>query len=196
MRILSRAFFQRPPQVVAPDLLGKVLVRRIEGETISGVIVETEAYLAENDAAAHAARGKTLATQSLYLDGGHAYIHRIHMQYCVDAVCQTGGVAGSVLIRALQPLIGIESMQRARGKQALTDLTSGPGKLCQALQIDKQLDGVDLTDPESSISIWEFMPDEFKDSISEVAVSGRVGITKDTHHQLRFYIRGSKYLSR
>lgn len=198
MQILTRAFFQRSPEIVAPELLGKILVRRLpDGEQLSGVIVETEAYLAENDAAAHAARGKTLATQSLYLDGGHAYIHRIHMQHCLDAVCQTEGVAGSVLILALQPLSGIEQMQRVRGKLALTDLTSGPGKLCQALQIDKSLDGIDLTDQESPISIWEFTPDEPEYSqVLEVVVSGRVGITKDTDHQLRFQIKANPYASR
>lgn len=192
MQLLPRSFFQRDPQVVAPELLGKLLVREVDGQTTSGIIVETEAYLAENDEAAHAYKGQTNRNKSLYLDGGHAYVHRIHMQHCLDVVCQTEGTGGSVLIRALEPVDGIDQMQINRGTEDLKNLTSGPGKLCTALSIDMSFDGMDLTVENSPLKIC--IRDEA--TSREVLSSPRIGISKAKDQLLRFYIEGNQFVSR
>ncbi|WKZ31139.1 MAG: DNA-3-methyladenine glycosylase [Candidatus Dojkabacteria bacterium] len=192
MKTLSRTFFRRPPEQVAPDLLGKLLVRELGGQLLIGRIVETEAYLAEDDDAAHASRGKTAANSSLFLDGGHAYVHRIHTYYCLDAVCQTQNAGGSVLIRALEPIQGIEAMKKLRNKQGLMDLTTGPGKLCMAFGIDKSLDGIDLTRNDSPLRIC----DANSSGKFAVEISRRIGISKSTEFELRYALSESKFVSR
>jgi DNA-3-methyladenine glycosylase len=192
MSVLPREFYQRDPKIVAQELLGKLLVRELDDKRISGIIVETEAYLADNDEAAHAFKGKTNRNKSLFLDGGHAYVYRIHAQHCLDAVCQTEGVGGSVLIRAVEPVAGIEIMQRLRGVDELLKLTTGPGKLCKALAIDMSFDGADLTLPNSALKICT--PDT--NITHEIISSSRIGISKAKEHQLRFYIKHNKFISR
>ena len=192
MNTLDRSFFQREPEIVAKELLGKLIVREIDGELLAGRVVETEAYLAENDGAAHASRGKTKSNASLFLDGGHAYVHKIHAYHCLDAVCQTENVGGSVLIRALEPLKGIEKMKELRGKENLKDLTTGPGKICSSFAIDKRLDGIDLT---SNISPLRVSLIESGDTL-EIDTSTRIGIAKDDHYELRFTLSGNKFLSK
>ena len=153
MRALSRSFFLDDPGEVARALLGKLLVRRFEGELLAGRIVETEAYYGADDAAAHAAAGRTARTEVLFGPPGHAYVYFIYgMHTCLNISCEPEGKAGCILLRALEPVIGLATMARLRGlnieqtsgiKPAM--LTSGPGRLCQAMGITRALDnGVDV----------------------------------------------------
>lgn len=145
MSARSPAFFARPAPLVAPDLLGCVLVRELAGVRLAGRIVETEAYLGSEDAASHAFRGPTARNRAMFGPPGHAYVYLIYgIHHCLNVVTGPAGAGQAVLIRAVQPLAGIEIMQQRRGRQALQDLCSGPGKLCQAFAIDRALDGHDL----------------------------------------------------
>ena len=139
-----RVFYERDPREVAPALLGALLVH---GAT-SGTIIETEAYLAEGDPAAHAFRGKTPRTAVLFGPAGHAYVYRTRAHHCLNVAVQEEGVPGCVLIRAVAPATGIATMCRRRGDVPERRLTDGPGKLCQAFAIDMRHYGVDLSTPE------------------------------------------------
>lgn len=136
-----RDFYERDPREVAPDLLGTLLVH---GDT-TGTIIETEAYLAEGDPAAHAARGKTPRTAVLFGPAGHAYVYRTRAHHCLNVVVQKEGVPGCVLIRAVAPVTGIAAMHRRRGDVPERRLADGPAKLCQAFAIGMRHYGVDLT---------------------------------------------------
>jgi DNA-3-methyladenine glycosylase len=136
------------PVAVARRLLGQRLVRVIDGQRLSGIIVEVEAYMGTEDRAAHTFGGRrTQRNESMYLPGGHAYVYFTYgAHYCLNVVCGARDEGVAVLIRALEPVEGIEAMFAARPKaRRVTDLCSGPGKLAQALRIDRRLDGVDLT---------------------------------------------------
>ena len=137
----SRRFYERDPRAVAPALLGAVLVCG----GCAGRIVETEAYLAAGDPAAHAYKGRTPRTEVLFGAAGHAYVYRTRQHHCLNVAVQKEGVPGCVLIRALQPVAGIGLMQRRRGGVADARLTNGPANLCQAMGVDMRHYGVDLT---------------------------------------------------
>ncbi len=194
-RPLARGFFDAPPEQVARALLGKILVRREAGEQLAGRIVETEAYLGEHDAAAHAASGRTARNAVLYGPPGHAYVYSIYgLHSCVNVSCLPDGVPGCVLLRALEPLEGLSEMRRNRGLSASADLrhlASGPGKLCQALGITRTADnGLDLTRSDSTFSLME---DGFQ--CGEVRVTPRIGIRKATNLPLRFFLAGHACVS-
>jgi len=157
----------------------------LNGQILSGRIIEVEAYLAFEDEAAHSFKGETKRTKSLFSEPGIAYIYSIHQQVCFDVVCTT---PTSVLVRSLEPIEGIELMKELRGKVNLKDLTSGPGKLCKALGITKQHDGIDLVNSEIYI-----VDDGFKST--EIIKSKRIGISKAQHHEYRFSIE-SEFLSK
>lgn len=140
--------------------------------------------MATNDEAAHGHKGLTKRNASLFLSAGHAYVHRIHMQHCLDVVTEEKGTPSSVLIRVLQPLKGIEQMKLSRNKEKLEDLTSGPGKLCQALRIDMSLDGIVMTDKTSPLQI---LNDGY--SVSSLQTSKRIGISKSQDFEYRFFIK-------
>ena len=143
----ARDFYERDPREVAPALLGALLVH---GPT-AGTIVETEAYLAERDPAAHAFRGRTPRTEVLFGPAGHAYVYRTRAHHCLNVGVQEEGVPGCVLIRAVAPLAGIPTMRRRRGDVPERRLADGPAKLCQAFAIDMQHYGVDLTTREGLV---------------------------------------------
>lgn len=188
---LDEAFFARPSPVVAAALLGKILRHTLSsGQILSGIIVETEAYLPENDLAAHGSRGLTKLTAPLFQAGGTIYIHPMRHHLCLDIVAATPGVPAGVLIRALQPLEGIEAMHQLRKTTNPFNLASGPGKLCQALAISRALNGLSVT--ASQLQVLH-QPDVATD---QIATSQRIGITKSTHLPLRFTLAGSPYLSR
>jgi DNA-3-methyladenine glycosylase len=145
MTILPRTFYAGDTLPVARALLGKKLVRRLQGKELSGIIVETEAYCGEADSACHAYRGKTPRNAVIYGQPGHAYVYFTYgMHYLLNIVTETEGNPGAVLIRAVLPLDGIQEME-ARRKRHGAQLTNGPAKLCQAFAIDKSLNGWDLT---------------------------------------------------
>jgi DNA-3-methyladenine glycosylase len=186
--ILKRDFYNRPAVEVARDCLGKILVH---GKT-AGRIVETEAYLGVNDRAAHAWRGLTERTSVIFGPPGHAYVYFIYGMYeCLNFVAEPEGEAGCVLIRALEPLAGISSMQRRRPTaKRIEDLASGPGKLTRAMGISRKQYGVDLTD--SALHVREFR----QQTPLEMKVTPRIGITHCTDLPLRFLIANSRFVSR
>ena len=186
---ISSEFYDRPTAVVARDLLGNILVRilRCESSTIkriSGIIVETEAYGFTNDPASHAYKGITLRNSAMFGDVGRAYIYFTYgSQFCVNISARSSNVkAGAVLIRALQPLEGIEDMKAFRKTDNILALTSGPGKLSQALNIDRSLNGYDVTDPNSELHV------EYGFNPALIIETGRIGISKGTDKMWRFII--------
>jgi len=142
---MSREFFDRDTLTVARDLLGQRLVRVLEGERLSGRIVEVEAYIGEDDAACHASAGRTSRTDVMYGAPGYAYVYFIYgMHHCLNVVTEREGFPAAVLIRALEPEEGLRRMRDNRPARSDQELTNGPGKLCQALQIDRRLNRLDL----------------------------------------------------
>ena len=193
---LPRAFYSRDPRRVARELLGKVLVRQPRPR-ITGRIVEVEAYLGANDPAAHSAAGKTARNAVLFGSPGYAYIYFIYgNHYCLNVSCEPDGQAGGVLFRALEPLIGIDAMARARGieihsSKDLPKLTSGPGRLAEAFDITRTRDnGVDLTEPTSILWIGD---DGYR--ARRIRISPRIGITKAADRPLRYFLDGNPFVS-
>ncbi len=184
-KLLPRSFFEHRPELVAPRLLGKLLVHRTRAGLLAGRIVETEAYLGPHndpiDTAAHSHRGPTPRNLVLFGYAGHAYVYSIYGRYfCMNVSCETKGQAGCVLIRALEPVAGLKQMALNRGLDStgtLTgrlapQLTSGPSRLCDAMAIVRTShDGVDLTDPRSPFQIRD---DGFH--VTEAVVTPRIGI--------------------
>ena len=193
---LKRAFYNRDPRRVARELLGNVLVR--SGKVrLTARIVEVEAYLGENDPAAHSAAGNTARNSVLFGPPGHAYVYFIYgNHYCLNVSCEPEGEAGGVLFRAVEPLSGLEEMARARGIEVrgpkdLPKLTSGPGRLCEAFGITRARDnGCDLTDSESSLWIGE---DGYR--ARGIRVTPRIGITKAAERPLRYILGGNAFVS-
>jgi len=186
--ILKRAFYERTVVDVARDLLGKIVVH---GPT-AGLIVETEAYPGGDDFASHSARGITPRTRVLFGPPGHAYVYFIYGMYeCLNVVCEPDGTAGGVLIRALEPMVGIEIMQNRRpSARKLEELASGPGKLTRALAITLHHNGVDIT--RGSLVIRE----PLEKRRFEIEVTPRIGISQCVDAPLRFLIAGNRSVSK
>jgi DNA-3-methyladenine glycosylase len=166
-----------------------VLVRELDGVRVVGRIVETEAYL-ENDPACHAFRGMTPRNRSLFLDAGHAYVYLCYgTSYLLNVSSEGPGTGTGVLLRALQPLAGIDHMRRARGAERLLDLARGPGRLTVAMHVDRRHDGIDLF---AGDALWIGSDGV---SVDAIGVSTRIGLTKAADAPLRFFIAGSDYLS-
>ncbi len=174
---------------LARFLIGKTLVRELPAKRLSGRIVETEAYLPD-DAACHAFRGPTPRNRSLFLEHGHAYVYFIYgSSFMMNVSGEKPGVGAGVLLRAIEPIEGIERMSRHRGTTRLIDLARGPGRLASAFRIDHRLDGVDLC---AKGPIWLGSAIRRRGAIGE---SRRIGITRDAHLILRFYERGNAFVS-
>ncbi|MBO8138395.1 MAG: DNA-3-methyladenine glycosylase [Desulfotomaculum sp.] len=187
---LPREFYNRNTVQVARDLLGCLLVHNSPEGTAGGVIVETEAYTQHGDPACHASRGMTPRNRVMFGSPGHAYVYFTYgMHYCFNAVTNAEGVGDAVLIRALQPLIGVELMQKRRGRERLKDLCSGPAKLVQALGMSKEQNGADLTSGPVRIFPWW-------DDVNNVVVTTRIGIREGTELPYRFYIKDNPYISK
>jgi DNA-3-methyladenine glycosylase len=187
---LPREFYDRDPALVARDLLGKLLVRRSPEGTCAGRIVETEAYLSANDPACHANRGQTLRNAAMFGPPGHAYVYMIHAKWCFNTVTEAEHCGSAVLIRALEPLAGIELMQLRRGTDKLLDLARGPARLCQALDITRQLDGWDLTRRKS---LW--IADDGSQPAEKIVATPRIGISQAVDLPLRFCYAGNRFVS-
>lgn len=174
---------------LARFLIGRIVVRRLDDGLASGRIVETEAYL-PGDAACHAAAGRTPRNASLFLRHGHAYVYRAYgTSWMLNISSETAGVGAGVLLRALEPLDGIALMQANRAGSTLRDLARGPGRLARALEVDRTLDGIDLCEDER---LWLGCDGA---ETGETATSVRIGITKDAARVLRFFQRGSPFVS-
>ena len=203
-RILPQKFYARDPRIVARELLGKILVRTLSGRAgtkrLAGRIVEVEVYLGEGDLAAHSAAGKTARNEVLFGPPGHAYVYFIYgVHYCLNFSCMPEGNAGCVLLRAIEPTEGAEQMAHARGieperLQSISGqrlLTSGPGRLCEALSITRQtFNGEKLYVPESQLKIVQ---DGCRPA--EIIETARIGITKSSSLPLRYIIAGNPFVS-
>ena len=151
---LSASFYTQPTRQLARALLGCRLVRRLNGQRVAGVIVETEAYIGENDLACHARAGRTARTAVMYGRPGLTYVYFTYgLHWLLNVVSEVEDFPAAVLIRALEPVEGVALMQAARGSRPVRDLTNGPAKLCQALRIDQTLNGVDLISAEGGLWI-------------------------------------------
>jgi DNA-3-methyladenine glycosylase len=197
--LVPAAFYSRDPRVVSQELLGKVLVRREGRRMRAGRIVEVEAYLGADDAAAHAAAGKTKRNDVIFGPPGRAYVYFIYgFHYCLNISCEPEGQAGCILIRALEPLAGIDEMYAARDMEhvhgrvtELKKLTSGPGRLAEALSITRERDnGKDVTSRKSDLQVVDdgFVP-------VKIATTVRIGIQKSASALLRYVIEGNAFVS-
>jgi DNA-3-methyladenine glycosylase len=190
-KTLPASFYARDTELVARELLGAVLECTVAGARCSGRIVETEAYTGEEDLACHAAAGRTARTEVLYGPPARAYVYFIYgMHWCVNAVTRAKGLPSAVLIRALEPIDGIEVMRRRRHGRPDRELTNGPGKLCEALGITgPRFHGVSLQTSALRILAGDPIPD------GDVAITPRIGISKAADDPLRWIVRSSDHVS-
>jgi DNA-3-methyladenine glycosylase len=187
---LPRAFYERSPLVVARGVLGRILVRSEARSLRAGRIVEVEAYRGALDPASHAYRGRTLRNEVMFGPAGHAYIYFTYgMHHCLNLVTGREGVASAVLVRALEPRIGIDSMRSRRGVETLERLARGPGCVAQALGLDLADNGLDVTRP----PLW--VSDRLPERSGPIAASTRIGIRVATERPWRFFLRGSRFVS-
>jgi DNA-3-methyladenine glycosylase len=191
---LARAELPIDTAELARTLIGKLLVRELPEGVVSGRIVETEAYVV-GDAAGHAYRGMTPRNRSLFLERGHAYVYLAYgVSFMLNVSSEAPGIGAGVLIRALEPVEGVAIMRQNRGVDHLRDLVRGPGRLAQALRIDRSLDGFDLCEEGP---LWLGRDDRNPGEIGEeeIGESIRIGISRDAERVLRFYLRGSLFVS-
>lgn len=189
MRRLHRSELPIDTVALARFLIGRVLIHNLPEGCVSGRIVETEAYLLD-DPSSHAYRGRTARNGSMFLKRGHAYVYFIYgASYCCNVSSEEAGVGAAVLLRALEPLEGIEVMERRRVTRRPRDLTRGPGRLAQALGIGREHDGLDLCRGSALLLADPGMP------TGTIGESVRIGITRETERILRYYERGNPYVS-
>jgi DNA-3-methyladenine glycosylase len=194
---LKMEFFDRDPRRVARALLGKLLIRTKPGAVLAGRIVETEAYLGEDDEAAHSFVGKTARNAVMFGPPGHAYVYFIYgMHYCLNVSCLGDGVAGAVLFRATEPVAGMERMAAARGvtlenDSGLRKISSGPGRMAEAFGVTRERDnGKSFISAQSDLRIGD---DGYR--VRRVIATPRIGIVKSAAMPLRFVIGGNKFVS-
>lgn len=195
LRVLPRDFYNRDPRHVGPDLLGKVLVRRTGRARLVGRIVEVEAYLGADDAAAHASIGKTARNAVLFGPPGYAYVYFIYgNHFCLNVSCLPDGIPGGILFRSLEPLTGVAVMSKLRGIKAGSDLrllTSGPGRLAAGFGITRERDnGKALTSSRSDL----YIADDGSHR-PPVLTTKRIGVTKAAEMPLRYIIAGNRFVS-
>ncbi len=191
-RRIDPAFYQLPTAEVARGLLGKRLVcRSPANRRLSGLIVEVEAYLADDDPASHSHRGPGRKNASMFKSAGTLYVYPIHARFCLNVVTEPEGRGAAVLIRALEPCEGVDWMRVNRSGSE--SLATGPARLCQALGVDRQFDGEDLIE---SDRIWiEECPLPYPASDVRIAASRRIGISQATELMLRWFVDGNRYVS-
>lgn len=191
---LPRSFYLRPTLTVAQELLGKHFVRKYHNATLIGRIVEAEAYCA-GDPASHSFRGMTVRNEVMFWKGGHLYVYFTYgMHFCANVVTGRRGVGEAVLIRAVEPLVGIDTMHKNRGmpqlRQKLNDLTNGPAKFCQAFSIGRAQNGSDLLGDTIYLTEGEEI------ARSRILSSSRIGIRSGRDRQWRFLLENNPYVSR
>jgi len=197
MKKLTHNFFNRPTKLVARELLGKILVHKSKKGIFTGMIVETEAYIGPHDLASHASRGKTIRNEIMFAKAGFWYVYLIYgCHHCLNIVTEKEGYPAAVLIRALEPQKGINLMKKNRSNQKLENLTSGPGKLCQAFEIDKKFNYSSATNKDSLLFVADegvLIPSKDIKKAPRVGVD-YAGIWKE--EKLRFYIRDNNFVSK
>lgn len=189
---LPRRFYNRDVTTVTRALLGRHLIHESPQGTTVGRIVEVEAYLSEGDPSCHGARGKTRRNEALFGPPGRAYVYAIHSRWCLNAVAEPENIACAALIRAVEPLEGIDLMRARRERESLLDLARGPGRLCQAFGIDKAQNHWDLTLGEK---LWIAATPRPLARSEVVGISPRIGVTSAHELPLRFFIAGSRWVS-
>jgi DNA-3-methyladenine glycosylase len=188
-RVLDRAEMPVDTAELARFLIGKMVVRILAEGVAGGRIVETEAYVV-GDPAGHAYRGMTPRNRTLFLERGHAYVYLDYgVSFMLNVSSETPGVGAGVLIRAIEPTVGVAIMERNRGAERVRDLARGPGRLCQALAIDRRLDGIDLC---QAGALWLGSDSQASDEIGQ---SKRIGITRAPDSPPRFYVLGNRFVS-
>lgn len=194
---LRKSFYEPSARLVAPRLLGHFLIRNTPMGPAGGPIVETEAYLTD-DPACHGAPGLTQRNRVMFGPPGRGYVYLIYgYHFCVNAVCRPPGVAEAVLVRAIEPAFGEAFMRHQRPVDKLRDLTNGPAKLCEALHIDRALDGIDLCDPKATLWVAQNPNvEDFRKRQGAIITTTRIGITRAAALPLRFYLDGSDYVSK
>ncbi len=188
----ERSFYERDAVKVSRDLPGSLLVRELDGVTLAGFIVEAEAYK-QNEESCHAHRGKTKRTEVMFGPGGRSYIYFVYgMYWCLNATAENEGTGAACLIRAVEPVAGIDIMKKLRSRENIIDLCSGPGKLTIAFKLDKSLNNHDLS--ESPLRILA-LPDDRKPHFN-VRKSTRIGINVAKELKYRYYIHGNPHVSK
>ncbi len=191
MKVLPRSFYERDTALVAKELLGKILVRKLSKRKLSGIIVETEAYYGKEDPASRAFSGRPKYCAKLLYDmPGKALVYNVHNNWLFNVVAHEKGKVGAVLIRAIEPLEGLEEMKKNRNKENVYELTSGPGKLSKALRITKKLNGIFVTNKRSEVIIVDNKLNFI------LGKSKRIGVTKDLPIELRFFIKDNPFVSK
>jgi DNA-3-methyladenine glycosylase len=200
---LTSEFFDRDPRRVARALLGKLLIRKMPRGILAGRIVETEAYLGQGDPASHTAPGRTARNAILFGPPGYAYVYFIYgNHYCLNVSCLPDGIPGGVLFRAMEPVVGIEKMAEARGIElekevplrktsTLKNISSGPGRMAEAMDITRERDnGKNLASLRSDLHIVD---DGYR--VRRVTVTTRIGIVKAADRPLRYFVAGNPFVS-
>ena len=191
LKVLTPDFYGRSTPKVARDLMGKLLVRTLSRRRLIGRIVEAEAYLAKGDPACHAARGRTKSNAAMFGLPGRAYVYPIHSRHCFNVVTGANGVGTAALIRAVEPIEGIEFMQEHRHQDRRLELGRGPGRLCQAFAIDRHFDHWNLT---KGRQLW-LADDGTQFDKRDSGTSTRIGVTTAKELPLRFFLRDCPYVS-
>ncbi len=188
---LQPDFYNRATQQVARDLLGKLMVRCVDGVVLSGIIVETEAYLPEGDAASHAYRGATQRNAAMFEPGGVLYVYMIYgIHHCLNFVTEECGVGSAVLIRAVEPVHGIDQMRMRRGVQKAEQLCNGPGKIAIAFGLTTANSFATVCGPDMYVQPGKDLGE------ADIITTPRIGITKAANLPLRFYIKNSPFVSK
>ena len=193
---MNHLFFRQDTVELARKLLGCLLIHRTPDGVAGGMIVETEAYIGAIDKACHAYRNRSERTEIMYHDGGYAYVYFIYgMHYCFNVVTGPEGEGNAVLIRALEPVIGLELMQRRRNAKSVRNLCNGPGKLCQALAISKNEYGLDLCATDSPLRLirYRHIPD------AQIVATPRINVAyaeEAAAWPWRFYVKDNLYVSK
>jgi DNA-3-methyladenine glycosylase len=187
---LGRSFFSRYSPDVAQELLGCLLVRRVGGRTLSGKIVEVEAYRGRDDPASHSYRGPTKRSAIMFGEAGHAYVYFSYgNHWCLNITAEPEGQPGAVLIRALEPIEGIQQMARNRGVSEVGRLANGPGNLTRAMSIDGGFNGEDLVKSRRLYVLG-------REESVRVEASSRIGVSKGQEEQWRYFVEGNTFVSR
>ncbi|MCD6371390.1 MAG: DNA-3-methyladenine glycosylase [Candidatus Aenigmarchaeota archaeon] len=192
MKVIKQKFYERSPEIVAKELLGKLLVRKYKGKIISGMIVETEAYFGSNDPASRAFKGKNKISELMFDEPGRALIYMVHANWLLNITCLPKGIPGAVLIRAIEPIEGVEIMKKLRKVSKLKELTNGPGKLTKALAIGKSLHGVYVFKKSSPLIIITFK--NFDET--QIGRSKRIGVKVDLEKPFRFFVKENEFVSK
>lgn len=188
---MKRGFYSREPAIVARELLDKILIRRTESGIMSGKIVETEAYYGDQDPASRAYRGRKNYNRPMFGEPGRLFVYMVHTWWLLNIVAHREGEVGAVLVRALEPIEGVENMRENRGVKDIHNLTNGPGKLARAMAVTNEFNGLDITRADSEIIVSQGTGEDI-----DIGTSQRIGVTEDLPEELRFFIKRNRFVSR